>query len=78
LKAINREKVLSKKDAYLAMFSFLNDYYIRTRSDEIGSLLSGMSLLGDDMPMDRAYWHEWERAVENSLNGMVDARNIFV
>ena len=66
-------KNLTKKDAYLAMFSFLEDYYARTKSDEIGSLLSGMCLMHDGMPMDPAYWSEWERAVQNTLEGRVDA-----
>jgi hypothetical protein len=67
------EKVLSKKDAYLAMFSFLEGYYRRTGANEVGSLLSGMCLMGDGMPMDQAYWFEWERAIESALNGTVDA-----
>ena len=66
-------KNLSKKNAYLAMFSFLEDYYARTNSGEIGSLLSGMCLMTDGMPMDRAYWDEWERAVQKALDGGVDA-----
>lgn len=64
---------MTKKQAYLAMFSFLEDYYERTRSDEIGSILSGMCLTKDAMPMDIAYWDEWEQAVKKSLDGHVDA-----
>ncbi|NKC13803.1 MAG: hypothetical protein GKR94_16935 [Gammaproteobacteria bacterium] len=67
------DKFLTDKDAYLAMFSFLEDYYKRTGSDEIGSLLSGMCLMNDGMPMDRAYWSEWELAVQKTLEGKVDA-----
>jgi hypothetical protein len=66
-------KVLTEKEAYLAMFSFLDDYYQRTKLDEIGSLLSGMCLMNDGMPMDVAYWDEWEESVQKSLSGKVDA-----
>jgi hypothetical protein len=67
------EKIFSKKDAYLAMFSFLEGYYRQTEDDGVGSLLSGMCLMDDGMPMDQAYWLDWERAVENALNHTVDA-----
>ncbi len=66
-------KVLTEKEAYLAMFAFLEDFYNRTKSDEIGSLLSGMCLMGDGMPMDSAYWHEWEQSVQKALCDEVDA-----
>ena len=68
-----QDKPLSSREAYLAMFSFLEDYYSRTQSDEIGSMLSGLCLMSDGKPMDPAYWHEWEQAVEKALNGEVDA-----
>ena len=64
---------LSSTDAYLAMFSFLEDYYRRTKSDEIGSILSGLCLMSDGKPMDPAYWDEWEQAVQKAINGDVDA-----
>lgn len=67
-------KTLTSKDAYLAMFSFLEEYYTRTKSDEVGSLLSGMCLMSDEMPMDKAYWSEWEHAVQKALDRKVDAQ----
>ncbi|MGD8327707.1 MAG: hypothetical protein PVF65_12415, partial [Sphingomonadales bacterium] len=57
-------KNLTEIEAYLAMFSFLEEYYERTGADEIGSLLSGMCLMGDGMPMDSAYWREWKAAIQ--------------
>ena len=66
-------KLLDKREAYLAMFSFLEDYYKRTKSDEVGSILSGMCLMKDGKPMDPAYWDEWQEAVQRSLDGNVDA-----
>ncbi|MEP1921417.1 MAG: hypothetical protein ABJJ43_00190 [Ekhidna sp.] len=66
-------KILTEKEAYLAMFSFLEDYYLRTKSDEIGSILSGMCLMNDGEPMDAAYWEEWEQSIQKALSGKVDA-----
>ena len=66
-------KILTSKDAYLAMYSFLKDHYQRTKSDEIGSLLSSMSLMRDGLPMDQACWSEWEQAIEKAVEGSVDA-----
>lgn len=55
------------------MFSFLEEYYNRTKSDEIGTMLGAMCLTNDGMPMDRAYWHEWQEAVAKAIAGSVDA-----
>lgn len=66
-------KILTEKEAYLAMFSFLEDYYLRTKSDEIGSILSGMCLMNDGEPMDAASWKEWEQSIQKALSGKVDA-----
>lgn len=66
-------KTLSQNEAYLAMFSFLEDYYARTKSDEIGSMLSGMCLMSDGKTMDPAYWEEWQEAVQRAIAGNVDA-----
>lgn len=59
---------LSKKRAYLAMYYFLDAYYERTKSDEIGGMLGDMHLLKSGMPIDRAYWEDWEEACEKALN----------
>ena len=64
---------LDEKQSYLAMFSFLEDYYHRTKSDEIGAMLGAMCLTSDGKPMDPAYWNEWEQAVQKAINGDVDA-----
>ena len=62
------------KKAYLAMFSFLENHWIRTKSDELGALLGSMSLLPDGGTADPAVWQEWIRALERSETGEVDAQ----
>ena len=64
---------LSKKEAYLAMFAFLDAYYQLSPSDEIGGLLSNMSLLEDGVPADPAIYDDWIDAVEKVKNNQVNA-----
>lgn len=64
---------LTKKEAYLAMYSFLVHEYQVTKSDDIGALLGGMSLLQDGGTADPAAWADWENAIENVKAGNVDA-----
>ena len=58
------EPLLAPRHAYLAMFEFLRQYYLRGKSDEIGGMLGGMSLLEDGKPADSAYEADWSRAVQ--------------
>ena len=67
------EPKLTSRQAYLAMFSFLEAYYARGKSDEIGFILGSMSLLEDGFPADPAYLKDWEAAVHQALNGEVNA-----
>ncbi|MGD1901946.1 MAG: hypothetical protein ACFB9N_06875 [Geitlerinemataceae cyanobacterium] len=60
---------LDYKEAYLAMYEFLNDFYDRTKSDEVGGLLGEMSLLGDGSTADPAAWEDWLRCIEKIENG---------
>ena len=62
--------VLTQKQGYAAMFQFLEDYWMRTKSDEMGGLLGAMSLLANGSPADAAMAHDWRRAVEYALNGV--------
>ncbi len=69
---MNKNKLTSKQ-AYLAMFSFLEAYYERGKSDEIGGMLSSMSLLEDGGTADPAIANDWNDAVSKVLNYEVDA-----
>lgn len=66
---MRKQHELSPLDAYRAMTSFLQDYFDRTRSDEIGILLGGLDLNQDGQPMDPGYWHDWMTAVERIRRG---------
>jgi hypothetical protein len=59
---------LSILEAYRTMLCFLEDYYNRTHSEEVGILLGGLSLNQDGEPMDPGYLQEWMSAVEKVRN----------
>jgi cobalamin biosynthesis protein CbiD len=58
---------LTPEQAYAAMYYFLEDYYARGQSDEIGGMLGGMSLLGDGGTTDPAVKSDWQRAVQRAM-----------
>lgn len=60
---------MTDKQAYSAMFHFLEQLYKRTKSNELGSLLGGMSMLEDGSPADPAIVEDWQQAVEYALRG---------
>lgn len=64
---------LTKEQAFLAMYSFLDGYYQLTKSDGVGGLLGDLSLLPDGAPADAAALQDWDAAVQKVLNGEVDA-----
>ena len=61
------KKTLSIDDAYDAMVDYLESYYNRTKSDDVGSLLSGMQLLEDKTTADPAAMHDWKESVKKIL-----------
>lgn len=59
--------ILSKLQAFEAMRKFLEGYYARTSSDDVGSLLSDMLFLDDGGTADPAAWQDWLDAIEDAL-----------
>jgi hypothetical protein len=58
---------MTPEQAYAAMFYFLEDYYGRGHSDEIGGMIGGMSLLSDGGTSDPAVASGWQRAVQRAM-----------
>ncbi len=58
---------LNEKEAFIAMFYFLDAYFDRTKSDEIGSLLGDLTLLDDGKPADPAAWEDWQVAINKAI-----------
>ena len=59
---------LTYQQAYAAMYVFLEDYYKRGNSDEIGTLLGALSLLENGEPVDSAMKNDWISAINKSLS----------
>ena len=54
---------LTEKEAYKAMYAFLEQVYNLTKSDDIGGLLGDMSFLPEGNTADPAIWHDWLKCV---------------
>lgn len=63
----NDSNRLDPRQAYAAMFSFLEEYWGRGGSDELGTLLGSMTLQPDGCPADSALWEDWLRACQRAL-----------
>jgi hypothetical protein len=55
--------MLTELEAFKAMVRFLESYYQRTESDDIGSLLGDLQLLQDGGTADPAAWQDWILAI---------------
>jgi hypothetical protein len=66
------EDVLTTKQAYAAMFDFIEQVFRRTNADSLGSLLGDMSTMSDGLPADSAIAEEWECSVNRAKKGEVD------
>ena len=64
---------LTTTHGYRAMFRFLEGYFERTHSDEIGALLGGMAIDEDGRPMDPAAWDDWLKAVDEARDTPTDS-----
>ncbi|MEO8117115.1 MAG: hypothetical protein ABI653_05645 [Bacteroidota bacterium] len=59
------EKLLTEKEAYLAMVLFLENIQRSTNSDDIAELLGDLQLNEfDNKPMDIALWNDWINCLE--------------
>lgn len=60
--------ILTALQAFKAMTKFLDNYYNKTLSDDVGSLLSGMLFLQDGCTADPAMWKNWIDALKTERN----------
>jgi len=68
------EDKLTVKEAYAAMYAFLEKLYELTGSNDLGGFLGGLSLLPDGTTADPAAWDDWLEAVRKAKAGSVDAK----
>ncbi|MBD2310801.1 hypothetical protein H6G20_03785 [Desertifilum sp. FACHB-1129] len=63
---------LTEKEAYAAMYAYLDAVYERTKLNDLGGLLGDMSTLEDGTTADPAVWHEWLRCVNQVKQSQID------
>lgn len=56
---------ITAMQAFKAKVCFLEDYYYKTSSDDLGSLLGDMQLFEDGSTWDPTIWNDWIIALEN-------------
>lgn len=59
-------KNLTTESAFGAMRLFLEEYYQRTKSEDVGALLEDLRALPDGRPVDPAAWDDWLKCVERT------------
>ena len=67
------DDLLTERQAYLAMYAFLDAQY-RLGWEELGGLLGSMSLLADGKTADSAIARDWAEAVAAAREGTIDAQ----
>lgn len=60
------EILLTKEEAYMAMYYLLDAIYERAPDIALGTILGDMQLDTDGIPFDSAYKHEWIEAIEKA------------
>ncbi|MBD0344400.1 MAG: hypothetical protein ICV63_06110 [Coleofasciculus sp. Co-bin14] len=58
---------LTERKAFEAMVLFLEGFYERTQSDDVGGLLSDLMMLEDGTTADPAAWEDWIECVQKAL-----------
>jgi hypothetical protein len=58
------ENMITIKEAYKAMYIYLERLYEMTGSDDLAGFLGSMSTLQDGSLADEAVWDDWLEAVE--------------
>jgi hypothetical protein len=58
---------MTEKQAYRAMFFYLDAYFERNPNAELGSVLSDLQFLEDGQPADPAVTQDWNQAVQEAM-----------
>ena len=65
---------LSSEQAFFAMVRFLEQYYARGKSVDIGNLLSDLAILPDGKTADPAQLDDWKNCVDDVIKGYTAPR----
>ena len=56
------------RQAYLAMYHYLETLFEETHAEDLGEILGSMSFLADDSTADPAAWYDWIDAINETLD----------
>ena len=59
---------LTERQAFDAMVMFLEQFYERTDSDDVGGLLSDLMINVDNQTADPAAWQDWLNCVQRVIS----------
>ncbi|MBN6149244.1 hypothetical protein JR065_02725 [Xanthomonas sp. AmX2] len=68
------DKLITVEQAYMAMFEYWLEVYKRTNSDEIGTVLSELSILEDGSSADPAAINDWLQVIDRVVKGEHDIK----
>ena len=63
---------LTEKQAFQTMVLFLEEFYQRTNSDEIGGLLSDLLMSEEGITADPAAWEDWQNCIQKIIKSKSD------
>lgn len=67
--------MITRKQAYKAMFHFLENQYFQHGIDDLGGILGGMALLSETITADPARGIEWLRVTQGMLGAAQQMTN---
>lgn len=70
---MERTFALDDREAYLAAYAFVKDYYDRSPTESIFLLLHAMELLGEDDTNDPGTWNDWLVSVRRVVSGAIQS-----
>lgn len=65
---------LTVKEAFLAMFRFLEYQYEMTNSEGISDLLGDLQIMEDGFPVDQGDWEVWLQSIHDIKNGIDNSK----
>jgi hypothetical protein len=64
---MSKVKCLTAKQAYFAMYIYLEKLYRNTNSENLAGFLGSMSLLDDGTTADPAVWQDWMESISKAI-----------
>ncbi len=68
------DQTITTEQAYNAMYAYFSRLYERTKNDQVGSMLSDLSLVRTGGTADPAAIYDWLECVNEVREGKVDSR----